>query len=71
MRDFGGAQFSTFKNALADLLVAKITPIGAEMARLQADPAAIDAVLRDGGERAGALAEKTMKSVKEIVGLLA
>ena len=57
LRDFGGAQFSTFKTALADLLVAKVTPIGAEMARLQADPAAIDAVLRDGGERAGVLAE--------------
>ena len=70
LRDYGGAQFSTFKTALAELLVAKITPIGTEMARLQADPAAIDAVLRDGGERAGAMAEQTMKSVKEIVGLL-
>ena len=71
LRDYGGAQFSVFKNALADLLVAKVTPIGAEMARLQADPAAIDAVLRDGGERAGVIAEGTMKAVKEIVGLLA
>jgi tryptophanyl-tRNA synthetase len=28
---FGGAQFSTFKNALADLSVAKLGPIGGEM----------------------------------------
>lgn len=71
LRDFGGKNFSTFKEALSELLVAKITPIGAEMRRLQADPSAIDAVLRDGGERAGAMAEGTMKAVKEIVGLLA
>ena len=31
----------------------------------------VDAVLRDGGERAGVLAEATMKSVRDIVGLLA
>ena len=70
LRDYGGAQFSTFKGALADLLVAEITPIGDRMRALQADTAAIDAVLRDGGERAGAIAQATMKAVKEIVGLL-
>jgi tryptophanyl-tRNA synthetase len=70
LRDYGGAQFSTFKTALADLLVAKIAPVGAEMRRLADDPSAIDAVLRDGGDRAGVIAEKTMKAVKEIVGLL-
>ena len=70
LRDYGGAQFSTFKTALADLLVARIEPIGNEMRRLQADPGSIDAVLRDGGERAGAMAQTTMKAVKEIVGLL-
>jgi tryptophanyl-tRNA synthetase len=40
------------------------------MRRLMADPAHIDSVLRDGGERAGVLAEATMKTVRRIVGLL-
>jgi tryptophanyl-tRNA synthetase len=68
--EFGGQQFSTFKPALADLAVERLAPIAAEMRKLEADPAYIDSVLRDGGERAGAIAEGTMKTVREIVGLL-
>jgi tryptophanyl-tRNA synthetase len=68
--EFGSRQFSVFKPALADLAVEKLAPIAAEMRRLMADPAHIDAVLRDGGERAGMLAEATMKTVRRIVGLL-
>jgi tryptophanyl-tRNA synthetase len=68
--EFGGRQFSVFKPALADLAVEKLAPIAAEMRRLMADPAHIDAVLKEGGERAGVLAEATMKTVRRIVGLL-
>src|ERR1700722_13804380 len=39
---FGGGQFSTFKNALADLTVAKLGPIRSEILRLNADPAHVD-----------------------------
>jgi tryptophanyl-tRNA synthetase len=70
LREFGGGQFSTFKTALADLAVAKLAPIAGEMKRLKADPGYIDAVLQDGGERAGALAAETIRQVKDIVGLL-
>jgi len=45
---FAGRQFSEFKSALADLAVAKITPIAAEMRRLLADPAEIDCILAAG-----------------------
>ncbi len=68
--EFGGGQFSTFKTALADLAVAKLAPIAGEMKRLKADSGYIDAVLQDGGERAGALAGETIRQVKDIVGLL-
>ncbi|MCW6510135.1 tryptophan--tRNA ligase [Lichenifustis flavocetrariae] len=67
---YGGGQFSQFKTALADLAVEKLSPIAAEMKRLQADPGHIDAVLKDGGERAGTLAAETIAAVKDIVGLL-
>jgi len=70
IEEFGGRQFSEFKPALADLAVEKLAPIGEEMRRLKADPAYIDSVLRDGGERASVKAEATMKQVHEIVGLL-
>ncbi|PSM16506.1 tryptophan--tRNA ligase [Nitratireductor sp. StC3] len=68
--EFGGKQFSVFKPALAELAVDKLAPISGEMRRISADPGFVDGVLRDGGARAGARAEKTMKDVRAIVGLL-
>ncbi|MBE1206589.1 tryptophan--tRNA ligase [Aminobacter carboxidus] len=70
LRQFAGQQFSVFKPALADLAVDKLAPIAGEMRRLMADPGHIDAVLRDGGDRARAIAETTMKDVRDIIGLL-
>ncbi len=67
---FGGGQFSTFKSALTDMAVDKLGPVGAEMKRLVADPAHIDAVLADGAERASAIARPVMNAVKDIVGFL-
>ena len=67
---YAGQQFSGFKNALADLAVAKLTPIAAEMRRLLADPGEIDRVLADGAERAGTIAEPILKDVKRLVGFL-
>src|SRR5262249_11549364 len=52
LKEFGGAQFSTFKTALVDLAVAKLGPINSEMKRLVADPVYIDSVLADGAARA-------------------
>jgi tryptophanyl-tRNA synthetase len=70
LSQFGGGQFSAFKTALADLAVAKLGPIGAEMKRLVQDPAHIDAVLAKGAERASAIAAETMTAVKDIVGFV-
>jgi tryptophanyl-tRNA synthetase len=70
LRDFGGAQFSTFKPALADLAVTSLAPIAVEMRRLTADPGHIDAVLADGAERAEAIAAQTLDAVKDIVGFV-
>ena len=48
----GVANFSTFKSALVDLAVAKLGADRRRDARLQADHAYIDCVLRDGADRA-------------------
>src|SRR5262249_33622895 len=70
LREFGGAQVSTFKAALGDVAGAKLGPINAEMKRLVADPVYIDSVLADGSARAQVLAADTMKAVKDIVGFV-
>ena len=67
---FAGQQFSGFKNALAELAVAKLTPIAAQMRRLLADPAEIDRILADGAARASAIAEPILADVKRLVGFL-
>jgi tryptophanyl-tRNA synthetase len=70
LKDFGGAQFSTFKPALAELAVSKLSPIAGEMRRLKSDPVYVDQVLADGAERARAVAGPIMDEVKDVVGLL-
>ncbi len=70
LKAFAGAQFSAFKTALVDLAVAKLAPIRAEMQRLTADAGHVDAVLREGGERARVIATPNMNAVKDILGLV-
>ncbi len=70
LREYGGAQFSAFKPALAELAVEKLAPIADEMRRLLADPGSIDAILAEGAERARAIAEPVMKGVREIIGFV-
>jgi len=70
LAQFGNAQFSTFKAALTDLAVAQLSPIGAEMKRLLADPVSIDAILADGAARARKIANQTMNAVKDVVGFV-
>ncbi len=70
VRDFAGAQFGTFKPALADLAVAKLSPITEEMNRLMADPGEIDRILADGAERADAIARPILEQVYDITGMI-
>jgi tryptophanyl-tRNA synthetase len=70
LKEFGGKGFGLFKPALADLVVAKIGPIGTEMRRLESDPAYLDGVLRAGAEKAALIADRTVAEVKEIVGFI-
>jgi tryptophanyl-tRNA synthetase len=68
--DFAGAQFGTFKPALADLAVAKLSPITSEMTRLMKDPAEIDRILGEGAARADAIARPILDQVYDIVGMI-
>src|SRR5438067_4110390 len=70
LREFGGGQFSSFKNALAELCVAKLAPIASEMKRLAADPGHVDNILIDGADRARVIADETMRAARDIVGFI-
>ncbi|WP_394648561.1 tryptophan--tRNA ligase [uncultured Sphingomonas sp.] len=70
LTDYAGKGFGQFKPALADLAVAKLGPIRDEMLRLLNDRGAIDSILRDGAERAAALAAPTLRRAQAAMGLL-
>jgi tryptophanyl-tRNA synthetase len=70
LREHGGAGFGTFKEALAALLIAKLTPIAAETRRWLEDQPGIDAILRRGAERAAALADPIVAEAERLVGFI-
>jgi tryptophanyl-tRNA synthetase len=70
LRQHGGKGFGPFKEALAALLVETLTPIARETDRLLADPASIDAVLREGAARAAAIADPIVAEAERLVGFL-
>lgn len=70
MTQYAGAQFGTFKPALADLAVAKLEPITTEMTRLMQDPAEIDRIIGQGAARADAIARPIVDEVYDIVGMI-
>ncbi len=69
-RQFGGKQFSVFKQDLADLAIAKLSPVQDELRRLMGDPSHVDGLIADGTARARAIAEPILSEVHDIVGFL-
>lgn len=70
LAQYGGQGFGAFKPALADLAVAKLSPINAEMRRLMQDVAEIDRILGQGAQRANAIAAPILDQTRDIVGLI-
>ena len=70
LREHGGKGFGAFKPALTELVVSKLAPIADETNRLLADPATIEAILRDGARRAEALAVPIVEEAERLVGFL-
>ncbi len=67
---FAGTNFSTFKNELADLLIAKIEPIRQQIEGLMQDRAYLDSLLSKGAQKADKIAQQTLNQVHEYMGLL-
>lgn len=68
MAEYGGRQFSAFKNALSDLTVAKMGPITERMRELMADPVEIDRILGSSADKAAAIAAPILKEAMDIMG---
>jgi tryptophanyl-tRNA synthetase len=69
LAEFEGKGFGQFKPALADAIIALIAPIRGRLEELQREETEIDAVLREGAERAAALAAPVLARAKAAVGL--
>ena len=70
LADVGGKQFGEFKPMLADLAVAKLSPISGEMARLMSDPAEIDRILAKGALQAREITAPILQKTYDIVGMV-
>jgi tryptophanyl-tRNA synthetase len=70
LRDHGGAGFGAFKQALADLVVSRLSPIAAETTRLLADETHLIATLRQGSERAAAIADPIVREAERLTGFV-
>jgi tryptophanyl-tRNA synthetase len=67
---FAGTQFSLLKSELTEAAVQTMAPIAARMTALMTDTPALDAILRDGADKADAIAQPILADVKKLVGFL-
>jgi len=68
--EFEGKGYGDFKLAVAEVTADALAPVQAEYARILADKAYVDEVLKSGAERASRLANRTVSKVYRKVGLL-
>ena len=69
LSQFEGKNFSEFKKDFADLLIEYISPISDKIDLLRKNEDHLLKILKDGQEKASNVADKTMKDVKNIIGL--
>lgn len=67
---FEGKGYGAFKPAVAEVVIDTLAPIREEAERLMKDKAYLNAVCRDGAERASYVANKTLNKVYKKVGFL-
>ena len=66
--EFGGKNFSEFKEKLSQTVVDKITPISTEIKKLLNEKDYLDKILLDGCKKADNIASKKIGKLHEIVG---
>ena len=69
-KEYKGKSYAEFKKDLADLLVEKLLPIQIAYKKIIGDEKKLMKILSDGAKQARAVAQETMKEVKQKIGLL-
>lgn len=69
-KEYDGRGYGDFKNDLADVVVAFVTPFRDRTMELLQDRASLDSILRDGAEKAHAVADRTLADVYEQIGFV-
>jgi tryptophanyl-tRNA synthetase len=69
-KQYDGRGYGDFKKDLADVVVEFVTPFRDRTMELLDDRAQLDAIVAEGAERAGAVAERTLADVYERVGFV-
>ena len=67
---FAGAGYGKFKAAVAEAVIDTLKPVQQRYQEIRADEAGLRRVLKDGAERAGAHADRTLKRVHEALGFI-
>ena len=70
-QEFAGCGYGKFKPAVGEAVVETLRPIREEATRLMKDKAYLESVYRSGAEKAGFVAEKTLRKVYKKVGFVA
>jgi tryptophanyl-tRNA synthetase len=66
---FAGMRYGDLKKQVAEMVIAKLEPLQSEYRRITADPAYLDAILREGKQRVEPIANDTVATVKRRMGL--
>ena len=69
--EFAGQGYGAFKPKVGEAVVETLRPIREEATRLMKDKAYLENVYRQGAEKAGYVAEKTLRKVYKKVGFVA
>ena len=70
LKELSGRSFLDLKSLISDILVEKIGPIGKKINELLKDEAHLDKILEEGSEKAHNIANKKVKELKKIIGLV-
>jgi tryptophanyl-tRNA synthetase len=67
--EFSGKGYGDFKAAVAEVVIAKLEPIGKRTKELMDDPAELSRVLNNGAQKANEVASTTLKAAYSAIGL--
>ena len=69
--NYSGKGYGDLKKELADVVVGMLEPIRSSALDYLKDPAQLQSILKDGGQRAGSVAAQTLRNVYSAMGLVA